>query len=402
MKKIILVLLLILFGCSNTETTDNEITYIEPVKEGKLFDFLNADTKALLKDVNNGQDAENTTLKNLGKDLPDFNLDTINGDVVRLGDYNNSKLVIEVVSIYCSHCKEQALNNNPYIVSNHGDVTFITYFVNGDIDSISAFYKEIGVEHNNPNEIITIKNEKLNVYMSQNYSFNATPTYFFFNKGKMTWCNVGTIDKEDFESLYEFAFNTKFDINLLTTEDGKSIFDYLRTVDDVKNDIDEDKYNKLVSLDNDEKTTYLTLKHIGQTFDFNNQYNDESNFRSEIDFNVDYTNDQIAFIMMSAYDEELINTINSFYETNKDIKVFVVNTSDKDNEKIADELKAPLASIMNKIPKFLDSGELGNYPSVLFVQDSIITGIYSNFDTIDNLNSAKELFLGIDSIAIAK
>lgn len=157
-----------------------------------------------------------------------------------------------------------------------------------------------------------------------------------------------------------------------------------------------------MSLDNDEKTTYLTLKHIGQTFDFNNQYNDESNFRSEIDFNVDYTNDQIAFIMMSGYDEELINTINSFYETNKDIKVFVINTSDKDNEKIADELKAPLASIMNKIPKFLDSGELGNYPSVLFVQDSIITGIYSNFDTIDNLNSAKELFLGTNSIAIAK
>ena len=401
MKKIILVLLLILFGCSN-EQVSNTVTYIEPVKEGNLFDFLNADTKSLLKDVNNGLDVENTTLKNLGKDLPDYNLDTIDGDVVKLSDYKNSKLVIEVVSIYCSHCKEQALNNNPYIVSNHSDVTFITYFVNGDIDSISAFYKEIGVEHNNPNELITIKNEKLNDYMSQNYSFNATPTYFFFNKGKMTWCNVGTIDKEDFESLYEFAFNTKFDINSLTTEDGKSIFDYLRTVDDVKNDIDEDKYNKLVSLDNDEKTTYLTLKHIGQTFDFNNQYNDESNFRSEIDFNVDYTKDKIAFIMMSAYDEELINTINSFYETNKDIKVFVINTSDTDNEKIADELKAPLASIMNKIPKFLDSGELGNYPSVLFVQDSIITGIYSNFDTIDNLNSAKELFLGTDSIAIAK
>ena len=401
MKKIILVLLLILFGCSNTEATD-ELTYIEPVKEGNLFDFLNADTKALLKDVNNGQDAENTTLKNLGKDLPDYDLDTINGDVVKLSDYKNSKLVIEVVSTYCSHCKEQALNNNPYIVSNHSDVTFITYFVNGDIDSVSAFYKEIGVEHNNPNELITIKNEKLNDYMSQNYSFNATPTYYFFNKGKMTWCNVGTIDKEDFESLYEFAFNTKFDTKDLTTDDGTSIFDYIRSIDDVKNDIDEDKYNKLVSLDNDEKTTYLTLKHIGQTFDFNNQYNDESNFKSEIDFNIDYTEEQIAFIMVSGYDSELIDIINSFYETNKDIKIFVINTSDKDNEKIADELKAPLASIMNKIPKFLDSGELGNYPSVLFVQDSIITGIYSNFDTVDNLNNAKELFLGTDSIAIAK
>ena len=401
MKKIILVLLLILFGCSNTETT-NELTYIEPVKEGNLFDFLNADTKALLKDVNNGQDVENTTLKNLGKDLPDYNLDTIDGDVVKLSDYNNSKLVIEVVSTYCSHCKEQALNNNPYIVSNHSDVTFITYFVNGDIDSVNAFYKEIGVEHNNPNELITIKNERLNDYMSQNYSFNATPTYYFFNKGKMTWCNVGTIDKEDFESLYEFAFNTKFDTKDLTTDDGTSIFDYIRSIDDVKNDIDEDKYNKLVSLDNDEKTTYLTLKHIGQTFDFNNQYNDESNFKSEIDFNIDYTKDQIAFIMVSGYDPELIDIINSFYETNKDIKIFVINTSDKDNEKIADELKAPLASIMNKIPKFLDSGELGNYPSVLFVQNSIITGIYSNFDTVDNLNSAKELFLGSDSIAIAK
>ena len=401
MKKIILVLLLILFGCSNIETT-NELNYIEPVKEGKLFDFLNADTKALLKDVNNGECVENITLKNLGKDLPSYELETIDGAVVNLSDYKDSKLVMEVVSIYCGHCKEQALNNNPYIVSNHSDVTFITYFVNADKDSVNAFYKEIGVEHNNPNELITIKNEKLNDYMSQDYSFNATPTYFFFNKGKMAWCNVGTIDKEDFESLYEFAFNTKFDTKDLTTDDGTSIFDYIRSIDDVKNDIDEDKYNKLVSLDNDEKTTYLTLKHIGQTFDFNNQYNDESNFRSEIDFNIDYTEDQIAFIMMSGYDEELINTINSFYETNKDIKVFVINTSDKDNEKIADESKALLASIMNKIPKFLDSGELGNYPSILFVQDSIITGIYSNFDTVDNLNSAKELFLGIDSIAVTK
>lgn len=401
MKKIILVLLLILFGCSNTETT-NELTYIEPVKEGNLFDFLNADTKSLLKDVNNGECVENITLKNLGKDLPSYELETIDGAVVNLSDYKDSKLVMEVVSIYCGHCKEQALNNNPYIVSNHSDVTFITYFVNADKDSVNAFYKEIGVEHNNPNELITIKNEKLNDYMSQNYSFNATPTYYFFNKGKMTWCNVGTIDKEDFESLYEFAFNTKFDTKDLTTDDGTSIFDYIRSIDDVKNDIDEDKYNKLVSLDNDEKTTYLTLKHIGQTFDFNNQYNDESNFKSEIDFNIDYTEDQIAFIMVSGYDSELIDIINSFYETNKDIKIFVINTSDKDNEKIAGELKAPLASIMNKIPKFLDSGELGNYPSVLFVQDSIITGIYSNFDTVDNLNSAKELFLGSDSIAIAK
>ncbi len=402
MKKIILVLLLILFACSN-EQASNTVTYIEPVKEGKLFDFLNADTKALLKDVNNGQDAENTTLKNLGKDLPDYDLDTINGDVVKLSEYKDSKLVIEVVSTYCSHCKEQALNNNPYIVSNHSDVTFITYFVNGDVDNVLAFYKEIGVEHNNPNELITIKNEKLNDYMSQNYSFNATPTYYFFNKGKMTWCNVGTIDKEDFESLYEFAFNTKFDTKDLATDDGTSIFDYIRSIDDVKNDIDEDKYNKLVSLDNDEKTTYLTLKHIGQTFDFNNQYNDESNFKSEIDFNIDYTKDQIAFIMVSGYDPELIDIINTFYDdNNKDIKIFVINTSDKGNEKIADELKAPLASIMNKIPKFLDSGELGNYPSVLFVQDSIITGIYSNFDTVDNLNNAKELFLGSDSIAIAK
>ena len=401
MKKIILVLLLILFGCSNVETT-NELNYIEPVKEGKLFDFLNADTKALLKDVNNGECVENITLKNLGKDLPSYELETIDGAVVNLSDYKDSKLVMEVVSIYCGHCKEQALNNNPYIVSNHSDVTFITYFVNADKDSVNAFYKEIGVEHNNPNELITIKNEKLNDYMSQDYSFNATPTYFFFNKGKMTWCNVGTIDKEDFESLYEFAFNTKFDTKDLTTDDGTSIFDYIRSIDDVKNDIDEDKYIKLVSLDNDEKTTYLTLKHIGQIFDFNNQYNDESNFKSEIDFNIDYTKDQIAFIMVSGYDPELIDIINSFYETNKDIKIFVINTSDKDNEKIADELKAPLASIMNKIPKFLDSGELGNYPSVLFVQDSIITGIYSNFDTVDNLNNAKELFLGSDSIAIAK
>lgn len=399
MKKIVLILLLVLFGCSNSQE-DTNANYIKPVKEEVLFNFLNEDTKNLLKEVNNGLDVENVALKNLGKSLPDFILETIDGESLNLSDYINSKLVIEVVSIYCSHCKNQALNENPYIVSKYPELTFITYFVNGNKDSANSFYKEIGISEHSDNEIITLENDTFNDFLSKEYGFNATPAYYFFNAGKLTWCNIGTIEKNDFDSLYNFAFNQEFDTALLVSEDGQSIFDFSRDSEDVKNDLDQDKFAKLQSLDNDDNTVYLTLNHIGQVFDFANQYSDDSNFKSEIDFNVDYSKDELVFIMISGDDDNLINLINSFYDDNKDIKVFVINTSDQDNEEIAAKLKAPLASIMNQVPKFLDSGSLGNYPSALFVQDGYITGIYSNILGIDELNRAKELFLGKDSIAL--
>lgn len=398
MKKAFLILLFLLSACQTN--TNKKINYVRPVNDVVLFDYLNDDTKKLLKQVNNNEAVANDVLKSLGVDLPFYVLEDINGDKIDLSNYEHKKVIIEIVSTYCDHCKEQAYKNNPYIINKYPDLTFITYFVNGNKETIDAFYTEIGIKNINNNEIIVIENKEFNDYLEKHLNLKATPTYYFFNEGKMTWSYIGTIKEDAFDKMYDFAFNETFDTTKLVSSEGKSIFDYSRDIDDVKNDLDKEKYQKLLALDNDGNTVYLTLNNIGKEFDFADQYDDESTYKSEIDFNQDFSKDKIVFILINDYNSDLIEMINAFYDQHEDLKILVINVSDKDNTKLASRLKPPLASIMNQIPKELDSGELGTYPSALFIQDSIITGIYSNIENLQELNKAKDLFMGEDSIAI--
>lgn len=407
MKKILVLLLVLLcFACSNNndeskETANTEtLKFIEPVSDDKLFSYLNKETAALLKKANDNTDVDNSTLNNIDKELPSYIFESYDGQTINLVDYVDKKVIFEVVSTSCSHCMQQAKTNNQNIVDSLGDVIFMQYFLNGSVDTINSFYKEIG-ESVPSDEIILLENKEFTEYIQANYSFEATPTFYFYNNGTLAWDFVGTINLEAFNNLYAVAFEDALDINKLTDENGVPIFEYQRDLEDVKNDLGEDNYNKLVSLDNDEKTINLTLNNIGKTFDFYNQLDDESNFTSEVNF-TDYTKGDVMMVMVNEYDEEFLTMLNDFYKDNSDVSMIVVNMSDDNNLSMAKLLDAPLVSIMNQVPEILNSGKLGTYPSSVFIKDSIITGIYSNIESLDKLQYGKDIFLGDDSIAIVK
>lgn len=402
MKKILIILLvLLLVGCdAKQEETNISYKFIDPVSDEKLFSYLNEESASLLKKANGGDDLDNSTLNNIGKDLPSYTFESYDGQTINLNDYLDSKLIFEVVSTTCSHCMQQAKVNNQSIVDSLDNITFIQYFIGGSKDSIDSFYKEIG-ESIPSDEVILLENKDFTDYLVSNFNFEATPTFYFYNNGSLTFDFVGTFSLEDYENLYSVAFENALDINKLTDENGVSIFNYQRDIDDVKNDLGSDNYNKLVSLDNDEKTVNLTLNNIGKTFDFYNQLDDESNFTSEVDF-TNYTSGDLMIVMVNEYDEEFLNMLNDFYKDNSDISLIVVNMSDEDNLSMARLLDAPLVSIMNQVPEILNSGKLGTYPACVFIKDSIITGIYSNIESLDKLQYAKDIFLGEDSIALIK
>ena len=217
----------------------------------------------------------------------------------------------------------------------------------------------------------------------------------------MSWDFVGTLTLDAFNNLYSVAFENALDINDLVDTNGESIFTLIRGVEEVENDLGEENYNKLVSLDNDGKTVNLTLNNIGKTFDFYNQLDDESNFTSEVTWS-NYVKGDVAIVMINDFDEEFLDTLNTFDNSNSDISLIVVNMSDDNNINMAKILNAPLVSIMNQVPEILNSGKLGTYPSCVFIKDSIITGIYSNIESLDKLQEACDMFLGDNSIALIK
>ena len=413
MKKLLIILLtLLLVGCStnrgsnqnggsNPDSGSNQTyNFINPVSDDKLFSYLNKETAVLLKKANDNTDVDNATLNNIGKTLPSFSFTSYDGLTINLDDFANKKVIFEAVSTSCSHCMGQAKTNNQSIVDSLDDVIFMQYFINGTNDSVDSFYKEIG-ESVPSDEIILLENKEFTEYLQNNFKFEATPTFYFFNGGILSWDFVGTLTLEAFNNLYSVAFENALDINQLIDENGVSIFNYQRSVDDVKNDLGLDNYNKLLSLDNDEKTINLTLNNIGKTFDFYNQLDDESNFTSEVIW-TDYTKGDVAIVMVNEFNEEFLNLLNDFYRDNSDISIIVVNMSDDNNLSMAKLLDAPLASIMNEVPEILNSGKLGTYPSCVFIKDSIITGIYSNIESLDKLQEASNMFLGDNSIALIK
>ena len=405
MKKVALILLIFLLAACNTNSSDikndtETLEFIKPIEDKEIFSYLNDDAASILKSANSGKSMSNKALENLGKTLPDLTLKTIDNKEVKLSDYQNQKLVIEVVSIYCSHCKDQTYKYTDEMLDLLDGVTFIQFFIDGQEDSIKSFYKEINKDIDS-RVLVCTKDDDFNAYLKNTLDVDATPTFLFFNNNALSFFKVGLLDIESFNNLYDVAIENAFDISNLTDSEGNSIFTHIRTSDDVLKDLSEDSYNKIKTLDNDDSTVNLTLNNIGKAFDFTNQLDDESSFTSEVNF-IDYINSNLMIIRVSEYDETFFDLLNEFYKENKDVKMIVINMSDEDNQKMADKLDMPFCSVLNQIPEKLNEENLGTNPACIFVMQGIITGIYSNIDSLDDLTLAKNTFLTDQSIALVK
>lgn len=410
MKKIIILLLVFLLcGCGNqSENTDNDSNtietnkYIEPINEIEVFDYLNDDTKGLLYTANDDSDVKTYILSYLGKELIDVSTKDINGNTINFSDYKDSKLIIEVMASWCEHCKEQTKSYTSEIIKNHPEITFIEYFNEGDVDEIKAFYKEIGEDI--PNNLIIIPHDdNVSTLILANYSPKYYPGFLFFNNGILTWCRIADLKEESLDKVYDIAFNDGLDLNDLVDEKGTSVLSYAHLKEDVIDSISDENKERLSSIDNDDYTTDLTYNFIGKTFDYSDQYDDDSTFSQEVSSEefLNYEDEDTVIFYIYGYSSEQIQMLNDLYNAHSEVKMICVNASDEDNEKIADELNMPLVSIMNAVPRALNDLTCSNYPTALFIEKGTITGVYSNVN-ITGFNDALGIFFGDNSIALVK
>lgn len=385
---------------NNEEVIDNANSeFISPINKENIFEYLNDETKDLLYKANGDKDVDTTVLTNLGKELIEGNIVDYNGNTVNLSDYKNKKLVIEVVASWCSHCKDQAKNYSDDLLNVLSDDTvFIQYFVSGNNEEIAEFYNEIDLEVPT-NIIIGVNNDELTNTLIEKYDFEFTPSFYFFNNGVLTWQLVGTLDSDDYKLFEDIAFNDGLNLDMLVDNSGNSIFNSIRDEEDIKNDLSQENYAKLESLDNDGNTISYTLKYLGVDVDYYHTYSNESEFESEVSY-VDYADSDLIVVFINEYDETIISMLNEFTSTNPNINLVCLNTSDEDNKLIAYKLDAKLSSIMNEIPKIFDEMEFPIFPSALFIKKGIITGAYSNIESSSKLLEAYNLFLTDKSIAL--
>lgn len=405
MKKLVISLLLVLLcACTNNEIIDNTPTeekqYIEPVNNVEVFEFLNQKTKDKLLKANSGEEMKSRILECLGKELLDFELIDYNGNTVKISDYKDDNLLIEISASWCTHCMKQVSDYNDEIIKAYPNLKVIQYFNEGDKDDIDSFYKQVGKAI--PKDIIVIpENDEFSKQLLSRYNPEFYPGFLIFNKGILTYMRIAELTKEQLDNASGIAFNNELDLNELVDDNGVSVLSYKRSENDLINDLCKESKEKLKELDNDEYTKSITFKFMGKDFAYNDQLEDDSEFKSEIDF-MDYEDLDTVIFFINKLDEDVITMINDYTDIHSELSVLVVDITDEITNELKDKLSAPVCSVMNQIPKTINEISFITYPSCVFVEKGTITGAYSNIANIEMLNKATDTFMGEGSIALKK
>lgn len=402
MKKFFIILcLFLLCACSGEKEdqyTDEE--YIEPINEVEVFKYLKDDLYTLLYKANGGVEIPSYILDFLGKELVDYKAIDYYGNEVDLNDYKDKNLIFEIAGNWCSHCKEQAKLYTDKILEKYKDVVFIQFFNEGTNEQIDSFYKEIGMDL--PKNIIIIPEDKnLSNLILSNYNPQYYPAFLLFKDGKLSFVKTSSLTPEQMELSYDVAFKNPLTKEDLIDNDGNSIFKHRRNKEDVIADLSLSNYSLLKSLDNDNVTIDNTLKFIGKDFDFYSQYENDSTFKSEVDF-LNYADRELVIIYLSENNDETIKLINECYKDNEDVSIIVLNVTDENNDELAIKLDAPLVSILNQVPRILNQISFYSFPSAVYVQKGIITGCYSNIKDVDSFKLSTNIFLKDNCIALVK
>ncbi|GEM_PF-3248586 len=403
---IILILLISLGGCKEKEAETGEYEYIAPANDSNLFSYLNKDAKELLFVANSGESLSDAQMDLFQSKITDLTVEDINGNMVTLSDYDDCKLVFEIVQVGCSHCKLQITQYNETIISGHPELTFIQFFATGDRDSIINFYAENGLAIPE-NVVVLLPNDDLLEYVL-NIGVEYAPTLLCFDDGLVTWAAEGVASPSEFDRFYSVAFERTFNFANLTDEEGNSLFIDRRSPEDVKNDLSDYNVAQIELLDNDGVTPELCYELIGQNCDYSKVFT--ATLSSEPSISYDgYEEKDVALLYLymtglEDTDRNCLDTVNKIIAKNPDLS-FIAMIIDEDVSSYAKylqygiKLDCPVISSESTMPQ--DFSKIGayNFPTVVFIEKGTMTGAYSSYSDSGDFSKAKELFIGEKSVA---
>lgn len=399
-KKILLILLLILSSCGKKE---NNLEFIDPVRDVFVYGELDKQTQDRIRLANGNREYKNYQFKMLNKDVFDKDLLDINGNSINLNKYKD--LAFEVVSVTCNHCRNQLKYIGDFVSKFDG--TFIQYFNVGNKQEILDLYGSENIKIPD-NLIIISKDDAVDDYIRNYLDLEMYPTLICFKNGKVSFSVDGEVELEYYDQLLDIAFKNTLKEEELKDQNGISIFKLNRSIEDVKNDLSSKNQMRINDLDNDGKTIDLTYNLMGKALDFDNmQDTNNSIYINEVDDFNKYKDKQLVLLYTSLRNKNAVEEadfINELISVDDKVEYLVVLNEDiESSSKIIKDLnisfKCPVVSLLSDVLSDFNSFAIYNYPTAVFVSNSVFTGAYSNIKNKEKFLDAIKMFLSDESIA---
>jgi len=389
----IMIILLLLCGCA-----DKSYEYIKPINNASYFSLLNDSLKEELLEIYE-EELDNYQLEMIGSKLEDVPFKDLNYKEHNLLDYQDSKLVIEVVSVGCSHCLKQIKYYNQEIFENNDDITFIQYFSTGTISQIKDLYSSNGL--NMPDKTIVEASVDFYNYLEK-IGARYTPFLLFFDHGELIYSKENTTNQTQFEKIKEYIFNNPLKKDGLVDNDCVPVFDVKqRDYEDIKNELSGLSIKRLEDVDLNPLFTYSIMSRSVKYYDLTNGsgYSEISNYRS-------YSKkDTVIFYLRlnNSFDIDKINLINSIIDDNEEISFICILQKDTNSYdtyiKNNYHLNCPIVTSDSSLPVSLKDIETYKDLACIYIEKGTITGGLTSVDSLEHFNSSLSLFFGNKAIA---
>ncbi|MDO4197578.1 MAG: hypothetical protein Q4D13_01145 [Erysipelotrichaceae bacterium] len=339
---------------------------------------------------NNNLHLENYEFKALYKDIYASDLTDINNHIIRLT--SRKKVLIEVLSISCSHCQELLNDINSY---NCNEYDLILYFDNGNADEVNELIQDIAIDED---IIIIPKNDGLSRYIREDLKLEKYPTSLFYVDDILSFCFGGTFDDKQFETMKDLGFDNPIDKETFII-DGNNIIDMCRNISDVKDDLSTENQNKLKDAVISDEAVDMTYSLMSKPVDFNDLNNVNSLiYLNEIEDYAYYQDKDVIIFFPTVESDEDIDFINSLMEENSTYEYFAImddsfySNSDR-YLNLNHKLNCKVASSLAAIPSFLNDIYIVNKPSALFIKNGIMMGICIEIKDNETFKKATDIFI---------
>lgn len=405
LSKILTVILIINLTACNNKTTIQEEEYIEPLREVFIVGQLDEKIQNRINNANGEKTYQNYQFKMMYTSPYQNDLKDINGNIINLLDYD--KLIFEVVSIECNHCKKITKNYLEDYIKKYPEYKFVQYFDDGDKDEVVKFYQDLNKELIDYVVVIP-KDEKLHRYIYDDVGMKAYPTTCFYLNNELRYSAVGELDPVKYDNAIDLGFVNPLEKDELVNSENESILEMDRTIEDVRNSFSEENRNKIETLSTDLYTAELTYKLVGNKCDFNDRLKGNDIYFSEIKDYEKYKDAKVVLLYTLLEDESETNKIdfiNDLIKADDSLEYIVIfiesyTSSSSVYKKMNKEIEgAPIVSILGEMPVDFYNYGIVAFPSAVFIDRSTFVGAYSKISDVETFKKATEMFLSENSIA---
>lgn len=409
-KKIVLFVLLSLMcvGCSGLRKH-----YIQPVSDSLTnYNVFNEEGQELIKKLNGNETLTIAdSVLSVGRELPDLEFEMYDGEKLNLENYKGKKVVVEFMSVTCIPCYFEEKYEMQNIEKDNSDITFIKAFVSGSrddtftdsngnetehVDTIKYFYDSMGVSY--VDKTILVETEELKDYAFNTLRIDETPTFVFFDEqGKICWVEDESNTSDEFQALLDKVYSGKKLYNDIA-EECENAWDYLRTTDNVKEDL-LNYQNDIASLKL--KDENLLYNNIGKKLQLDTLADVKTGISVET-----YKTDEITMYTVVSFEnedvEKNIATINNFQKRHENMNYINMvkskNVAISQYERLDTKLIGEYLDISNGVSAKIagtitQDVFLQNNTTVFFIDENgICMGVYDSEITVEALSQVYNTF----------